>query len=363
MILFSKKLLVLLVVAGINFGSSFAQVAKPFKKDNLVIYRIGDANSGSDINNYNACPIYLDEYNVSGDQPVLVQSVGLPVKTIGENRRIVALGKDVLAGFISRSNDGKYLVVPGYDASPGTDILNKPANEVNRVVALIGADGKINTSSVVENTFNNNSFRSAASFDGTDLWLSGGGGANNGGIFYLKKGEKEGVNLGGLSFRQIKFYNGDLYASEAARIYKIGTGKVTEGGKKFTNLTEESTIKDGTSFVIANLDVTGTSSKQVAYFLTYNNGIVKYSLIKNKWVNNGVFKGAGKGTGIEARVIDGKVKLYVISSGNDRGGDGTLIEVLDNSGYNETISAASKVLLRSGTNQTFRSLSWSPSAK
>lgn len=363
MIQFTKKLLTLLVIAGINCSYSFAQTAKPFKKDNLVIYRIGNANSGSDINTYNACPIYLDEYNISGDKPILVQSVSLPTQTTGENRRIVALGKDVIAGFISRSNDGKYLVVPGYDAAPGTDILNKPAGEVNRVVALIGADGKINTSSVIENAFNNNSFRSAASFDGTDVWLSGGGGANNGGIFYLKKGEKKGVNLGGLSFRQIKFYNGDLYASEATRIYQIGTGKIAEGGKKFTNLTGESAIKDGTSFVITNLDATGTNPKQIAYFLTYNNGIVKYSLVKNKWINNGVFKGAEKGTGIEARVIDGKIKLYVISSGNDRGGDGTLIEISDNSGYNETISAESKVLLRSSPNQTFRSLSWSPSVK
>lgn len=344
-------------------GPTLAQSAKPFKKDNLVIYRIGDMHSGSDINTYNACPIYLDEYNVSGEKPVLVQSIGLPAKTIGDNRRIVALGKDVWSGWISLASDGQSIAIPGYDAGLGTEIANKPAESVNRVVAVVGADGNINSSFVFDNAFNNNAFRSTATFDGNEVWAAGGGGANNGGIFYLKKGEKNAVNLGGISFRQIKFYDGNLYACENTRVYQVGSGKVTEAPKKFNNLTGDPTFNDGTSFTIVDLDQTGTNPQKVLYYLTYSNGLTKYSLIKNKWVVNGVYKDIAKGNAIEGKVVNGKVKLYVISSGNDRGGDGKLIEITDNAGHGSDISASSKLLLKSAENQTFRSLSWAPVKK
>ena len=361
----SRKVLALLVVFGSVTSAAFAQQVKPFKKDNLVIYRIGDMHSGSDINFYNACPIYLDEYNVSGEKPVLVQSVGLPAKTIGENRRIAALGKDVFSGWISLSNDGQYIVVPGYDASLGTEIANKPAESVNRIVALVGADGSINSSFVLNNAFNNNSFRSVATIDGSEIWAAGGGGANNGGIFYLKKGEQQGVNVGGASFMQIKYVDGDLLACEKARVYKIGSGKVTEAPKKFTNLTGDPIFTDATSFAFVNVDKTGTNPQKVLYLLSYNNGVAKYSLVKNKWELNGIYKDDSitKGNAIEGKVVDGKIKLYVISTGNTRGGDGKLIEVTDNAGYNQEISASSKLLLKSAENQTFRSLAWSPVKK
>lgn len=360
---FSRKAITLVAMFGSITGSALAQSAKPFKKDNLVIYRIGDMHSGSDINTYNACPIYLDEYNVSGEKPILVQSIGLPAKTIGDNRRIVALGKDVWSGWISLANDGQSIAIPGYDATLGTEIANKPAESVNRVVAVVGADGNINSSFVLDNAFNNNAFRSAATYDGSEIWAAGGGGANNGGIFYLKKGEKTGVNLGGLSFRQIRFHDGNLYACENTRVYQVGTGKVAEVQKKFINLTGDPTFNDGTSFTIVDLDKTGTNPQKVLYYLTYNNGVTKYSLVKNKWVVNGVYKDIAKGNAIEAKVIDGKVKLYVISSGNDRGGDGKLIEIIDNAGHGQDIDGSSKLLLKSAENQTFRSLSWAPVKK
>jgi len=361
---FNRKFLSFLAVLSTITCFAFAQSAKPFKKDNLIIYRVGDMHSGSDINTYNACPIYLDEYNVTGEKPVLVQSIGLPAKTIGENRRIVALGKDVWSGWISLSNDGQFITVPGYDAGLGTEIANKPAESVNRVVALVAADGSINSSFVFDNAFNNNAFRSATSFNGTEVWAAGGGGANNGGIFYLKKGDKS-VNIGGISFRQIKYIDGELYACENTRVYRLGAGKITEAPKKFTNITGDAVFTDATSFTIVNLDKTGAGAQKILYLLSYNSGIAKYSLVKNKWELNGIYKNDAiiKGNAVEAKVVDGKVKLYIISTGNERGGDGKLTEVLDNAGHNESINASAKFLLKSAENQNFRSLSWAPVKK
>ncbi|MFD1631730.1 hypothetical protein [Pseudopedobacter beijingensis] len=362
---FSRKAITLVAMFGSITGSALAQSAKPFKKDNLVIYRIGDMHSGSDINTYNACPIYLDEYNVSGEKPVLVQSIGLPTKTIGENKRIVAVGKEVWSGWISLSNDGQHIVVPGYDASLGTEIANKPAESVNRVAALVGVDGSVNSSFVLSNAFNNSAFRSVATIDGSEIWAAGGGGINNGGIFYLKKGEQQGVNIGGATFMQIKYVDGDLLACEKARIYKIGSGKVTEAPKKFTNLTGDPIFTDATSFAFVNVDKTGNNPQKVLYLLSYNNGVAKYSMVKNKWELNGIYKDESitKGNAIEGKLVDGKIKLYVISTGNTRGGDGKLIEIIDNAGHGQDIDGSSKLLLKSAENQTFRSLSWAPVKK
>src|SRR5205807_2633621 len=91
---------------------STAIVAAPFTPGNIVLYRVGDggATLGS-----TGTAVFLDEYTPAG---VFVQSVAMP--TTGTSGRLVASGTATTEGFLTRSEDGRYLVVPGYDANIGT---------------------------------------------------------------------------------------------------------------------------------------------------------------------------------------------------------------------------------------------------
>ncbi|ERJ60962.1 hypothetical protein [Sphingobacterium paucimobilis] len=336
--------------------------AKKITQGNLVIYRIGDANSSGDINSDKACPIYLDEYKLSVDKADLVQSIALPSDKSGANRRITAIGRDILSGWISLSDNGKYIVVPGYDAPLGETVVNKSSAVVNRVVALVDIDGKVNSETTANNPFSENAYRSAASIDGTDVWMSGGGVAGNGGLFHLTKGTNQGTHIGGMSIRQIRFYAGDLFMGDGARLYRVSAKNSTTPGTKFANITGDPRFKNGTGFIIVNLAGKDQPAKNVAYVMTFQEGIFKYSQVGNKWVFNGEYTDLKNLTGVEAKEENGKAKLFIISSANTRGGDGVLYEIADMSGHNEDINmGASKVLAKSNTGQTFRSLVWAPS--
>src|SRR5262249_33964866 len=76
-----------------------------FSSGNLVIYRVG-SGTGSLVNT--GSPIFLDEYTSGG---VLVQSIPLPTSAVGQNRAIWASGTATSEGLISRSADGRYLLV------------------------------------------------------------------------------------------------------------------------------------------------------------------------------------------------------------------------------------------------------------
>src|SRR5437870_13681607 len=93
---------------------AFSGFAAPFTPGNLVIYRVGDGGAalGS-----TGTAVFLDEYTPAG---VLVQSVAMP--TTGTSGRLVASGTATTEGFLTRSQDGRYLAVPGYDAAIGTAV-------------------------------------------------------------------------------------------------------------------------------------------------------------------------------------------------------------------------------------------------
>jgi hypothetical protein len=100
-----KYLAIILFVAFVSTG--FAQ--QPFTAGNIVVYRVGD---GSATLTTTMEKVYLDEYTPSG---TLVQSILMPVT----GKKVSMFGRND-AGYLTLSNDGRYLVVPGWDVDAGT---------------------------------------------------------------------------------------------------------------------------------------------------------------------------------------------------------------------------------------------------
>src|SRR4051794_17652806 len=102
------------VVAVVVFAFASVMQGAAFTPGNIVVYRVGD---GVTALTANAAPVFLDEYTPAG---TLVQSIPMPTAVAGSNLRLTASGSATTEGFLSRSQDGQYLIVPGYDAAAAT---------------------------------------------------------------------------------------------------------------------------------------------------------------------------------------------------------------------------------------------------
>src|SRR5215213_8938350 len=113
-------------------------LAASFTSGNLVVYRVGDGGAGL---TGVATAVFLDEYTPAG---ALVQSIAMPIAVSGSNKRLTASGSSTTEGMLTRSTDGQYLVLAGYDATPGTaSISGTSSSTVNRVVGRVDASGTI----------------------------------------------------------------------------------------------------------------------------------------------------------------------------------------------------------------------------
>ncbi|MNJ97737.1 hypothetical protein D3C87_154900 [compost metagenome] len=352
--------------------ANFTIAQQPFTPGNLVLYRHNVGNSGAAApntatqNGNQAMQIFLDEYNFSDpDNPILVQSVPLPTAANGANKPITTVGWSAAESYMTRSADGRYLVVPGYNAVPGTNVWNQPSATINRVVALVDYNRNINSTTALTNVFSGMNYRSATSYDGTDVWVSGAaasGAENWNGPYYATTGSSTATNLGtGIQgSRDLKIFENQLYALVSTRVYKVGEGLPKTTNQTYTAVTP-ATTGDLYGFYLTDL---GDGNK-VIYYMDSKAGeqsVRKYSLVDGNWIANGLVTGIPSPRGVEGRVENGVVKLYIVSAtSNPANGDSRVYLVDDNSGHNETITGTPKLLLDiSGENKQFRSIAWAP---
>ena len=103
--------------------------AGPFSTGNIVVSRVG--TPGGTLSGGTAARVFLDEYTPSGS---LVQSVALPISSSGSSAALTVQGTSTTEGVVTRSENGNYLVVAGYAATPATTGLPGTSASVNRVV-------------------------------------------------------------------------------------------------------------------------------------------------------------------------------------------------------------------------------------
>ncbi len=212
--------------------------AASFTPGNLVVTRVG---TGAAALSNAATPTFIEEYTVSG---TYVQAIGLPTAINGSHRRLTNSGTATSEGFLTRSVDGQYLTLAGYDADVGTpSVVSTTSANVNRVVARVDLYGNIDTTTALNDTYSANNIRSVVSTNGTDFWLGGNGGTGNNGARYTTLGSTTSTQLNSTSptnLRVVNIYNGQLYTSSASGTFQgvstVGTGLPTTSGQTVTLL-------------------------------------------------------------------------------------------------------------------------------
>lgn len=332
--------------------ATYAGAAIPgsFAAGDVVVYRVGDGNASlSD----NAAPVYLDEYTPGG---TLVQSIPMPTSDNGSTHELTASGTAGSEGLLTLSGDGRYLILPGYHKAVGTSSV---ATTDDVTIARVGADGTVNTSTVLNEFADDNNVRGATSTDGTNIWVSGAAG----GIGYTTLGSTTFTPLSTNNVRQVEVAGGQLYVSSdksSIGISTVGTGTPSNGSPALTNLPgSPESGKDPYAFTLLALG--GSTTPNTLYVADSSaNQIKKFSLISGTWQAEGNVK-VSNVTGVTGSVVGGQAVLYATSSGSD-GTDGTLSAVTDTSGGSASMSGTVSTIATAGSHEGFRGVALAPTA-
>lgn len=189
-------------------------IASPLMAADLTFFTPGDlvisTVSGNTLDA--ASPIVLQQFQLgaAGTLATFAGSLTLPQVGNGNNSAISGEYGSASEGILQQSANGQYLTIMGYGVNAATfnsaplstygnaalgqttSLLNQPGlTTVSRVVALIGSDASVDTSTSLTGVFNKNNPRSVATVDGSSFYVSGQGatsGDGTGGVFYATKG-------------------------------------------------------------------------------------------------------------------------------------------------------------------------------
>jgi hypothetical protein len=338
-----------------------ASSAAPFTPGNLVVVRVGD---GSATLTSAATATFLVEYTPSG---TLVQTVALPVADAGANQTLTISGTSTADGQLTRSVDGAYLVLAGYDAAPGTAaIAGTTAAAVNRIVGRVAADGTINATTTINDAFSSGNFRSAATADGQSFYGVG----SVSGVRYVtlgNTGTSTAISTGTpTNLRFVNIAGGNLYVSSASGttfgVAQVGSGVPTTTGQTITPLPGFPTTTGPSSYAFYFADLSTTvAGPDVVYVAddrsTVDGGIQKWSLVGGTWTLNGTIGGL---LTAQLRGLSGSTTGTTVSLAAS--GAGGLFFVTDNAGYNvaPSTTALPAAVAMPGANAAFRGVAFAP---
>ncbi len=338
--------------------------AAAFTAGNLVVLRVGD---GSAALTSAATALFLDEYTPAG---VFVQTIALPTAVSGSNRILTTAGTSTSEGLMTRTVDGAYLLIPGYDAAPGStgpvaasNINTSTSATYNRIVGRVAPDGTFDTSTRLT-AFSAGSPRGVAALDGSAFYVSG----SNSGVNYVtfgSTGASTNISSAPANTRALSIFGGQLYLTAGSGAFQgvstVGTGTPTTTGQTTTQLAGFPTATGPSpyGFYFADLS-TSVAGLDVVYVADDRNtaagGIQKWSLVGSTWTLNGTIAS----TTALLRGLTGSVSGTTVSLFGSGGGG--LFAVTDNAGYNAAPSTATlpAAIATAGTNQLFRGVAFSP---
>ena len=339
-------------------GTTPPATAAAFTPGNVVVVRVG---TGAAALTTAATAEFVDEYTLAGTR---VQSIALPTVDNGNVRAFTNSGT-ATSDNITRSVDGRYLLLTGYNAVPGTaGIVTSAVATNNRLVARIAADGSVDTNTRISDAFSGSNIRSAASLDGSAFYVSGG----NSGIRYVpfgNAGPTTALSAGPVvNFRILGIYGGNLYASSATNanygINQIGTGLPTVAGAAVALLPGFPATSGPSPYGFYFADLSpAVPGVDVVYLTdeTATGGIQKWSLVSGTWALNGTI--GGSATALLRGLTGSRTStgVQLVASGG-----GGLYTVIDQAGYNTAPSLASlpAPFVALPANTAFRGVAFTP---
>ncbi len=274
-------------------------------------------------------------------------------------------GSATSAGQINRSADGRFLVLPGYNALLGTLTVASTATPANkRVIGVLSPNGSVSTTAY--DFFSLSTFRSIAS-NGYSLWAAGTvtGGT---GLYYLKDANSTPVSLGSINTRVVKLFNNKLYYSTATTggtgIYQVSTNglPLSVSDVSLTRLTSATYASTaGTSpyaFEINATDDIMYVADDAAFVSTSTErgGVLKFTKISGVWTYQYTLQSpvlSARGLAVDWTTGGGATPtLYVVTTTSTNNAIGKIVDA--------GIGSTGTSIATAGTNYVFRGIQFSP---
>jgi autotransporter passenger strand-loop-strand repeat protein len=233
-------------------GSGGTSTLTAFTSGDLVISVYGDGDGSGTYTDNQASPIVLEELTTSGTavgQMVLPQAT----MTVNGTTEYAISGEygSSSEGTLQLSADGQSLVIMGYGVNAqtfntggaavygnaalaqSTSVPGGSDTPVARVVADIGYNGSVDTSTALYNIDNTNNPRSVATVNGTTFYIAGQGvkGDTTQGLFIAQDGASNPTAIDtSTDVRTAEIYNGELYVSRDSTQGSGGTSNISSYG-------------------------------------------------------------------------------------------------------------------------------------
>lgn len=324
----------------------------------FMVVRVGDGTAALTAP---ATAVFIDRHKIA-DGVRVGTAIPLPTAVNGANKRLTLSGTAVSEGALTRSANGAYVVLVGYDAMLTTaSLTSSTSSTINRVIGRIAADNTVDTSTAFDG-LSGASPRGAASTNGTMMWATGGSG-----MIYTTFGSTAApVALSSLNSRVPGIFFGQLYVTSGSGanvgVNTVGNGLPTAAGATTTLLSGFSAQANLSNygFVALDRDATpGIDTLYVADDRTTGGGVQRWRLSGTTWMYEGSFA-ASATTG--ARAVSayanatGVVLVAVITEG--AGTQSKVVSFLDTGQTPST--AAAKDLVTAPANTSYRGLAFAP---
>jgi hypothetical protein len=306
-----KVLVGLLAVQVVALALPDNAKAFTFTPGDIVIDTVTDSVSSSTPLD-TASPITLQQFSLgaNGTSVTAAGTLVLPQNTVGVNSAISGEYGSASEGILQRSANGQYLTMMGYGVNAatfnnaplstyGTSALGQttsltaanqtgtPVTTVPRVVALIGADGSVDTSTALTGVFNTNNPRSAATVDGTSFYVSGQGASKTDptqGVFLAIRGATTATPIDSSTDTRVVsiLNNGDGNTLYVSRDQNPPSG----GNQNFTNISSLTNSTGGLPTSSAGLVTTHIIPPASPFSSGGNNGSINLTAGTANGVNN-----------------------------------------------------------------------------
>lgn len=334
------------VIIGVfAFSQSAMADITSFTAGDLVISTVSEANTGG-TNLDTAAPIVLQELQLgsNGTSASFVGSMALTQTNNGNNSAISGEYGSASEGILQQSVNGQYLTMMGYGVNAatfnsaslstyGTAALGQttsltaanqtgtPVTTVARVVALIGGNGSVDTSTALTGVFNQNNPRSVATVDGTSFYVSGQGateGDPTEGVAYATLGATTATVIdNSTDTRVVSIFNSGngntLYVSR-------DVNPPGSGGQNFTNVSTLTNASGGLPTSSAGLITTHITPPASPYSSGGNNGSINLTAGLANGVNNARI-GSFVYLSPEQMFMANSTTMYVADSGQPKNGN------------------------------------------
>lgn len=334
----------------------------------LAVTRVG---TGSAALSSAAAAVFVDFYSTSAtNQTSALTTWALPTASSGSSRSLTYSGTATSEGGLQLSADGRYLVLGGHNAAPGTaqgsGAGTLGAVNATRTIARIDSSGSIDTTTGFGNgeyaNASGTSLRSVYSADGSSFYTAGQGGTGTGGVRYVTYGTVTSPSspsvlitnnaTGAVNIRRVAAFNGQLYASTNSTpttgVSTVGSGVPVTATNPMTNLF--GTGGSSYDFFFASSTVAYLTDTRAT---ASGGGLQRYNFNGTSWVlaytiNAGLTTGLSGLTGVN--LGGGNFYFGAITQDGAR-----LVSITDNLANTSSAGAGSFVTLAiAPTNTAFR---------